>query len=241
MDSEAGNTGTFYLKNGGVIIIPEFIERGSCNNNSRYDYKRSGKMICNIVNDRNKININEISNAKKIIKYDDGSFTTLSPENDIIYELTNNRLLIIQSYKSKQIIKLDKSQAEAIKRIENCFFGNINPICCYPTGTGKTFIACEIMRWFWNKKLKNILLLVKAGNLEDPWKKTLGSFGIPFCILHGPERKNDYLIDNNYQAGCSVMLTSYDTWLWDNEYYNSKDEYDLIVFDELHTIINPKK
>jgi SNF2 family DNA or RNA helicase len=108
-------------------------------------------------------------------------------------------------------------------------------------GTGKTFIVCEVIRRFWKNKQNNILLLVKAANLEDPWKEILELFGIPFCVIHGPERKDDYLFDDKYPTGYQVILTSYDTWLGDSEYYDVQIGYDLIVFDELHTIINPKK
>jgi len=238
MNKEIDNINIFTLDNGETVVFLNVAgySKNVCGDRG-YGYYSPNELVYELIGDRSKIKIKKTDDHKTTIYYGNGHSGCLSDEK--IYNLEGNRLLII--HKKAKFVKLDKSQVEAIKKIELCFLENTNPICAYPVGMGKTYIACELIRRFWGSGRKKILLLAKASNLEDPWKKTLGSFEIPFCVIHGPQRKDDYLFGSKYQIGHKVILTSYDTWFGDNDYYNLQSEYDLVVFDELHTIINPKK
>ncbi|GHV44394.1 hypothetical protein AGMMS49546_28300 [Spirochaetia bacterium] len=174
----------------------------------------------------------------KCVKNEAGQWIyTDDPEPDIIEIAPGNW----QLKSSNKTIKLYNTQKEAVSIIEDFFSKGMNPICGYPPGEGKTFIACETIKRFREKGLNKILVIIKSNNLEDPWAKDLKRFDIPFFILHGKDRRDDYAIDGKYENGGNVLVTTYDTGLLDIDYLNNKAGYDLIIFDELHSIINPKK
>ena len=240
MDNGIDDRNIFTLESGEVVIVLNVASYKESPNddNKGSGYDNFGVSIYELIHDASKIKISDSDTHSIWIEYGGGS-CGLFPKDTKIYKLENKCMLIINI--QAKIVKLDSFQVEAVKKIEKCFLESTNPICAYPVGTGKTYIACELMRRFRGNGNKKILLLAKASNLEDPWGKTLESFLIPFCIIHGPKRKNEYLFDNKYQTGHNVVLTSYDTWLRDNDCYDAENGYDLVVFDELHTIINPKK
>jgi superfamily II DNA or RNA helicase len=152
---------------------------------------------------------------------------------------------------------LSEVQIEALGSLYDSFKNNINPICAVGTGSGKTWIACEVISEIINDNNKNyrILVIHKASNYDDPWLKELRSYGFindanpsadkqsKYIYLHGKNR-DKYLIGGKYHFPRQIIvLTSYETLRLDIErgYYSSFDLFDLIIYDELHTIINYKR
>lgn len=147
-------------------------------------------------------------------------------------------------------------QIEAFKHICDSFIRNINPICALGTGLGKTWVACETIKHIINGNNDNyrILIIHKATNHDDPWisdlkkckiitdnNKSNNTHSGHIYIHEKKDRERNvhngkYIFPKRY-----VLLTTYDTLCLDleNSYYDYN--FDLIIFDELHTIINHKK
>jgi len=148
-------------------------------------------------------------------------------------------------------------QIEAINYINISFNNNINPICSTHPGSGKTRIACEIIKQVINNNIDKfrILIIHKASNYEDPWLNHLDASGIinkensndinytKFAHIHGKDRYR-FLINGKYFFPFkSILFYSYETICLDiaNNYFYLNEYFDLIIFDEIHTIINSKK
>ena len=143
------------------------------------------------------------------------------PEN-IPYELTNN-------------------QEYAIIEINNRFNENINPICALPVGEGKTAITCMVIKKMISQGYKHIILLVKAANLIDPWKIELKKFSIEYDEIYGKDRKYK-IFNSKYEIKKdSIFLTSLKTAAIDIEYIIGMEHFDLLIVDEIHSIINSKQ
>jgi superfamily II DNA or RNA helicase len=138
--------------------------------------------------------------------------------------------------------QLTSDQQQAIKKIDEHFKNNINPVCALQPGKGKTIVACEIIQGFRAADLYNIAIIIKAVTIKNPWIKELEAYNIPSTVIHGNERDEKYLLDNTYliKKG-NVLITTYDTALIDIDKILNMGGFDLIVYDELHTVINPKK
>jgi superfamily II DNA or RNA helicase len=154
-------------------------------------------------------------------------------------------------------IILTPIQNEALRFIYDAFDRNINPICALGPGLGKTFVSCELIRHFIdnNKENYRIFIIHKASNYNTPWKKSLEEYfsknikndtssnKMKFFYIHGKEREKlilngKYIFPKKY-----IYLTSYETLSIDieNGLYKTGDKYDLLIFDELHTIVNSKR
>ena len=147
-----------------------------------------------------------------------------------------------------EIFDLSEEQELALKHIISSFHKKINPICALGMGMGKTRVACEIIKKFSeflkNEKVK-ILIIIKASNYSDPWESELiKDQSLPNIIfLHSKERFN-YISNGKYFFHDSnIILTSYETLRLDilNGYYELSEYFDLVIYDELHTIVNSKR
>jgi superfamily II DNA or RNA helicase len=153
---------------------------------------------------------------------------------------------------------LSAIQIEALEHINNSYLMGINPICSLDAGLGKTWVACEVIKKIISYKENSyrILIVHKASNHKDPWLKELKNFNFitepkdnqntnyEYIYIHGKDRIEKYVKGNKYLfTSPIILLTSYETLCLDIEhnYYNLNDNFDLIIFDELHTIINHKR
>ena len=136
---------------------------------------------------------------------------------------------------------LTPNQEHAIKDIYKSFENNINVICSLPSGGGKTVITCAIIRELMEQGQCKILIIVKAGNLYDPWIKELTKSGIKYSLIHGIERLEKRLNGRYEMGGRKVLLTSHGIAALDIDYFTQMGIFDLVIIDEIHTIINPKK
>jgi superfamily II DNA or RNA helicase len=133
-------------------------------------------------------------------------------------------------------------QHQAITKINERFSQDINPICSLEPGRGKTVVACEIIKNFKERKMENIIVIVKKTNITDPWIKTLKMYNIPYTVIEGKERYENYTVDNTYYiTKGNVLLINYEIALIDIENLYNIGIFDLVIYDEIHTIINPKK
>jgi hypothetical protein len=138
-------------------------------------------------------------------------------------------------------IELYASQENAIEEILKLFSNNINPLCSLPVGEGKTAITCVIIKYRQSLGDKRIILLVKAANLIDPWKTELDRFGIEYDMVYGKDRKDIFFNSKYTLRKNAILLTSIKTATIDIEYILNIGQFDLLVVDEIHTIINPKR
>ena len=143
---------------------------------------------------------------------------------------------------------LSEEQKFALKHIQESFSKKINPICALGMGMGKTRVAYEtimsIIGLFGNKCYR-ILIVIKVSNFSDPWEHELTK-NLDFnnvIFLHGIDR-HKYKNKGKYHfPDSSIILTPYETLRLDieNGFYKTEDYFDLIVYDELHTIVNSKR
>jgi superfamily II DNA or RNA helicase len=154
---------------------------------------------------------------------------------------------------------LSEIQLKAIVHIKNSFSRDINPICALDMGLGKTRVACSVIQEFIEQNNQKILIVHKASNYEDPWLKELSANKIikydPVMqrkedrieypnqfYIHGKYRRAN-IKNNKYNFTTNILLTSYDTLKKDlsDGLYDLSCIFDLIIFDEIHTIANHKK
>jgi superfamily II DNA or RNA helicase len=154
---------------------------------------------------------------------------------------------------------LSEIQLKALDHIKKSFSMGINPICALDMGLGKTRVACSVIREFIEQNNRKILIVHKASNYEDPWLKELSATKIikystivqkkksrveysNQFYIHGKDRKKN-IKNNKYYFTTNILLTSYDTLKkdLDDGLYDLSYIFDLIVFDEIHTIANHKK
>jgi superfamily II DNA or RNA helicase len=150
--------------------------------------------------------------------------------------------------KAENAKKLSDPQEEAIRYINEAFNRNINPICALGPGLGKTLVACEVI-WHLineNKDGYRILIIHKASNYKT-WKDELDDFFVndktDYIYIHGTKR-NKFIFGGKYiLPDKMIYLSSYDTLSLDieNEHFSQNVIFDIIIFDELHTIINSKR
>jgi hypothetical protein len=122
---------------------------------------------------------------------------------------------------------LTKKQENAIFHIQNSFAAGQHPVCALDTGSGKTRVACKVMSDFisdCNTQDYYILLVITTSNKKRA-EEAMGN-------------------DRIYSFPASaVIVTSYKKLLIDlkNKRFNESRRFDLIIYDELHTIINSRK
>jgi superfamily II DNA or RNA helicase len=143
-------------------------------------------------------------------------------DNEIPYELTPN-------------------QEYAIREIFKNFEIGINSVCALPIGEGKTLIACAVIQKLMEQGYNKILIITKANTLDDPWRKELSKSKIKYISIHGKERLGIRLNGEYKTANQRVLLTSHETAVKDIEYFEKMELFDLVIIDEIHTIINPSK
>ena len=136
---------------------------------------------------------------------------------------------------------LTQNQNYAIEELNRIFNNNFNPICSLPVGEGKTIIACTIIKKQILEGSTRILIIVRANNLRDPWITELNKFGIKYFLIHGKKRKKKRINDKYITRKGYVFLTSHDTSTLDIESIINTGQFDLLVVDEIHSIINSKK
>jgi len=151
--------------------------------------------------------------------------------------------------------ELSEEQKEAITFIDAALGENLNPVCALDTGMGKTWVACEIIRKVIEceekcKEERKVLIIHTASLYKDPWRRTLSDCGLigkddDSVYLHGKNRLGNILPNTKryFFKKSSVFLTTYDTAAIDMNkgYYDPSDPFDLVIFDELHRIINSKR
>jgi SNF2 family DNA or RNA helicase len=144
-------------------------------------------------------------------------------------------------------MKLSEIQKEAVKHIRGSFSKNkINPICALDMGLGKTRVACEIISDTINENQDyRIMIIHKASNYLDPWHNELETLRNASIYLHGKERNKHLRSSNNkYDLKKGVIIqTTYDTAAIDirEDRYDKSLIFDLLIFDEIHTIVNHKR
>ena len=80
--------------------------------------------------------------------------------------------------------KIIKVQEIAFSHIKDSFNRGINPICALYMGSGKTKVACEIIKDIISKNTKyRILIIIRATNLEDPWINELLIINIKIVLF----------------------------------------------------------
>jgi superfamily II DNA or RNA helicase len=156
---------------------------------------------------------------------------------------------------------LSAIQIETLEHIYSSYEKKINPICSLDAGLGKTWVGCEVI----GKNIKEkknayrILIVHKASNYKDPWIEALRLYDFitepigsgykqntkaGYIYIHGKERIDMNLRGGKYYLpGPIILLTSFETLCLDIEhnYFDLAEAFNLIIFDEIHKIINHRK
>lgn len=143
--------------------------------------------------------------------------------------------------------ELKAIQQESIKQIMTNFEKKLNSLCVTGVGSGKTRIACEVIRNILTSKTEigkqYVLVLAPTKDiLEDEWKKTLTAMELPYVILDRTTFKSNILPQKkkfNATSGtvylCSYkMLISSSYQRIPNSVFFTNSIPSLIVMDEMH-------
>ena len=128
--------------------------------------------------------------------------------------------------KTREQIQLEAFQA--LKR--NNYTGTI----CLSTGSGKSKVAIDCIK---EGRFKNILITSPRTNLKENWNKELHKWDIKRLEspLNGVKVINSYFyLDTPLRITLENIQTCYK---WSLEEIN---EFDLIIADEIHTIVTPE-
>jgi superfamily II DNA or RNA helicase len=127
-------------------------------------------------------------------------------------------------------------------------------------GLGKTRVACEFIDFpinsFSNTNYSfKILIIIKPNIFIDPWKNHIDNYfknhlkNIKTVFFYGKDRNNYKIFHENYPCGKYkfnndiIIVTTYETLRVDikQDSYKYLKFFDLIIYDELHSIINSKR
>lgn len=142
-------------------------------------------------------------------------------------------------------------QQESIKQIMTNFEKKLNSLCVTGVGSGKTRIACEVIRNILTSKTEigkqYVLVLAPTKDiLEDEWKKTLTAMELPYVILDRTTFKSNILPQKKKfnAASGTVYLCSYKMLISSsyqripNSVFFTNSIPSLIVMDEMHMLTN---
>lgn len=132
-----------------------------------------------------------------------------------------------------ETMKLTKNeiQSRAIGAFyENMNFGRIKGTICMTTGTGKSKVALNFIMQ--NRDVKEVLITSPRTNLKENWVKEMKKWGftrnVSFVDLEGwivPDRKDViHITIENIQTA----------YKWEDKHF------DLIIADEIHTMMTPE-
>lgn len=118
----------------------------------------------------------------------------------------------------------DTIQREALETFKKVNKGTI----CLSTGTGKSKVAIDFIKE--SKDVKMILITSPRTNLKENWKKELTKWGL---ILSEHRTEKRWRIDNDRYVW--IVIENIQTvYKWKNE------KFDLIIADEIHTMMTPE-
>lgn len=154
----------------------------------------------------------------------------------------------------KNDFKLTEDQKKAIEKIQDNFSKNLNTVCCMGVGSGKTEIACNIIK----NQIDNAtnycgvcLVMAPTNNiLTTIWAETLKAHNLKYLILTSQEISKRRLSTNkefclqDYQVVLgtySMYGKKYSDGLYNIDFFN-KTKVCLLVLDEIHNLSNmPQK
>lgn len=129
----------------------------------------------------------------------------------------------------------EEIQRESLKKLEEKnFIGTV----VLSTGTGKTRIAINAIK---KGEFSNILITSPRTNLKNNWKEELEKWGLTH--IEDTEWGVKVYNDDNWHAGSiektiNITIENVQTaYKWEGE---ELTEFDLVIFDEIHTMTTPK-
>ena len=175
-----------------------------------------------------------------------------SPE-DKIHEIENiyyskNLESWISNKENKKKVLLPY-QIEVLSKLHTHLFCNYKVLLHLDTGLGKTFITLSLINQnkseYLNKKTP-ILIIAPASNLTDPWCSEIEDLNktqdrkYSYYVYHGPDKDILNVNGELHLEGFDFVLISYQTLESDscNDYFFST-QFNLVIYDEPQTIINP--
>lgn len=115
-------------------------------------------------------------------------------------------------------------QIEAVEKCMKCINEGYNPLLVLPTGTGKTIVFAEIVREYFNKKKRSLVIAHRNELINQAIDKIEMQTGLS-C---GKEKANDYAGQED------VVVGSVQTMKGDRLNNFEQDRFKLIVVDEAH-------
>ncbi len=150
------------------------------------------------------------------------------------------------TYSDNNLPPLRSQQSDAINFIQNNFDSNINTLCAMGVGTGKTRVACEVIR----NHIENTdgYVLVCCPNVAliyTPWIETLEKMNLKTRHLSDVEfRSNIFGIKKVFNAIPKyIYLITYkmlisESYEIENYVFFKNNPPSMIVFDEMHYLSN---
>lgn len=132
--------------------------------------------------------------------------------------------------RARQAMKLRPDQQETIARLREACSKHRRIILCAPTGSGKTVIACELIRRAIERG-RHVLFLAHARELVTQARDRLGSFGVDAGVI---------MAGTKYRPFAQVHVASKDTLISrTRRQWMDFPPADLVIADEAHRSTAP--
>lgn len=148
--------------------------------------------------------------------------------------------------KNVELPPLKGYQRKAIATIEKNFTNGINTLCAMGVGTGKTRVACEIIKKHVHANDGYVLIICpNVALIHKPWSETLYKLGVKSRFLSDTEfEKNlfpykksfNHIPKQTYLITYKMLIS--ESYGVENSVYFKNNPPSLIVFDEMHYLSN---
>ena len=147
---------------------------------------------------------------------------------------------------NQKLPHLKNYQKEAVEFIEKNFLNDINSLCAMGVGTGKTRVACEVIKN--HIKSSDGYVLVCCPNvtlIQAPWAETLNNMGIKPRYLSDIEfeknilerkKKFNHIPKKVYLITYKLLIS--ESYGIENSVYFKNNPPSMIIFDEMHYLSN---
>lgn len=150
------------------------------------------------------------------------------------------------TYSDNKLPPLRSQQNDAINFIQNNFDRNINTLCAMGVGTGKTRVACEVIRRHIEETDGYVLVCCpNVALIYTPWIETLEKMNLKTRHLSDVEfRNNIFGLKKVFNAIPKyIYLITYkmlisESYEIENHVFFKNNPPSMIVFDEMHYLSN---
>lgn len=165
---------------------------------------------------------------------------------NVIYKVPFQTWIPKKTWSPKHLLPY---QIDVLTKLNTHLFCNYKVLLHLDTGLGKTFTTLSLIDHHREKYLNKtipILIIAPASNLIDPWCSEIDDLNktqdrkYSYYVYHGPDKDILNVNGELHLEGFDFVLISYQTLESDscNDYFFST-KFNLVIYDEPQTIINP--